>query len=113
MKQKTSENYLERRPARPTQLRWSQDDGGIVTLEMDNTGFMNRLAQRLFHKPKVSYIHMDDTGSFVWLRIDGQHTIAELAQLVDVEFGEAAHPLYERLAKFFRILDSYHFVDWV
>ena len=74
---------------------------------------MNRLAQFLFRKPKVSYIHLDATGSFVWPRIDGERTIAELAQLVNEKFGEAAHPLYERLAKFFQILDSYHFIDWV
>ena len=106
------ENYLTRRPVRAPGLRWTTDEAGMVTLEIDNTGFMNRMAQRLFHKPPVSYVHLDKTGSFVWPRVDGQRTIEELGELVEAEFGEKAHPLYERLAKYFQILDSYHFIRW-
>ena len=32
--------------------------------------------------------------------------------LVESEYGEDANPLYERLAKYFQILDSYGFVHW-
>ena len=28
------------------------------------------------------------------------------------EFGEKANPLYERLAMFFRVLESYKFIGW-
>ena len=56
---------------------------------------------------------IDKTGSFVWPLIDGKKSIADLAKDVDARFGEEAHPLYERLAKFFQILDSYGFIVWV
>lgn len=107
-----SENYLERRPMRPEGLQWSTADDGKVTLEIENTGIMNRIAQKLFKKPKISYIHLDEIGSFVWPMLDGEKTILVLAAAVDEQFGEAAHPLYERLAKYFQILDSYHFITW-
>jgi hypothetical protein len=32
--------------------------------------------------------------------------------MVEEQFGEKAAPLYPRLAKFFQVLDSYHFVEW-
>ena len=31
---------------------------------------------------------------------------------LEEKFGEKANPLYERLAKYFQILESYHFIDW-
>ena len=109
MKKQTSENYLERIPVHKDAIKWTKDEKGIVTLEIVNKGFFNRLCQKLFKKPPVSYIHLDENGSFVWPLIDGKKTIMDIAQEVDVHFGEKAHPLYERLVKFFQILESYGF----
>ena len=108
-----SENYLERIPARPNSIKWKTDDKGIVTLKIENTGWANRLAQKLFDRPQYSQIHLDKLGSFVWPLLDGERTITELGKLVEAQFGEEAHPLYERLARYFQILDSYHFIEWI
>lgn len=107
-----SENYLERKPARPEGISWSADENGIVTLDIENTGAFNRIAQKLLKKPKVTHIHLDEIGSFVWPLLDGEKNIIELGKEVENHFGEKANPLYERLAKYFQILDSYHFVEW-
>lgn len=104
-------NYLDSIPVRNPSLRWTTDDNGIVTVEIENKGFVNRLAQKLLHKPRVTYIHLDENGSFVWPLIDGEASVFELGKAVDEHFGEAAHPLYERLARFFQILESYGFVS--
>ena len=111
-KEVISENYLDRRPVRASHLRWSQNDSGLVTLDIDNKGLFNKIAQKLFKKPPVSHIHLDEMGSFLWPLLDGQKSIFELGKDVDEHFGEKAHPLYERLAKYFQILDSYHFIEW-
>ncbi len=102
-----SENYLEQIPMRPEEISWSTDEKGIVTLDIENTGVMNRIAQKLFHKPKVTHIHLDETGSFVWPLLDGEKNIIELGEIVKEHFGEKAEPLYPRLAKFFQVLDSF------
>ena len=107
-----SQNYLEKIPTRPEQINWTVDENGIVTLNIENKGLFNRIAQKLFKKPKVSYIHLDEMGSFVWPLLDGEKNIIELGKMVETEFGEKANPLYERLAKYFQILDSYQFVEW-
>ena len=96
-----SANYLEKIPMRPEEIGWSTDEKGIVTLDIENTGVMNRIAQKLFHKPKVTHV-----------LLDGKKNIIELGELVKEQFGEEAEPLYPRLAKFFQILDSYHFLKW-
>ena len=54
-KQKTSENYLERIPKRPEHIKWSADEKGIVTLDIENKGVFNRVAQKLLH---LSLIHI-------------------------------------------------------
>lgn len=105
-------NYLERVPVRPEWIEWSEDENGIVTLDIENKGVMNRIAQKLLKKPKVSHIHLDEIGSFVWPLIDGEKNIADFGPFMEERFGEKAHPTYERLAKFFQILESYRFVEW-
>ncbi len=107
------QNYLEKIPQKNHIYTWKTDADGLVTLEIQNKGVMNRIAQRLFKKPKVSYVHLDEFGSFVWCRIDGKTDITAIGVCVDEHFGEKAHPLYERLAKFFMVLESYGFVQWV
>ena len=106
------ENYLDKKPMRPDDLKWTVDNEGKVTLEIENTGIANRIAQKLLKKPRISYVHLDEMGSFLWPVIDGNMDITQIGTLVEEKFGEAAHPLYERLCKYFQILDSYHFIKW-
>ena len=93
MKKKTNkdqqENYLERKPKRHEAIAWAKDEKGIVT-----------------------HIHLDEMGSFVWPIMDGEKDIIAIGKEVEEQFGEKANPLYERLAKFFQVLDSYHFITW-
>ena len=110
---KKETNYLEKIPKKPEHISWTKDDNGIVTISYENKGIFNRIAQKLFHKPKISYVHFDKFGSFVWPLIDGKKDILALGKDVEAEFGEEEHPLYERLAKFFQIMSSYGFVDWM
>ena len=115
MKKKRNEissNYLERKPKRHSDIKWSVDEKGIVTLEIENVGWANRIAQKFFKRPKVSYVHLDEVGSFVWPLLDGEKDILALGVDVEGRFGEKAKPLYERLAQFFKVLDSYHFIVW-
>ena len=108
----TDENYLERVPVRASHLTWSENEDGLVTLNIENKGFFNRIAQKIFKRPKVSHIHLDKYGSFVWKQIDEKKTIIDIGNDVDAHFGEKSHPLYERLARFFQILHSYGFVEF-
>ncbi|MBR5295670.1 MAG: PqqD family protein [Clostridia bacterium] len=113
MKQKKRENYLDRIPARVEKFSWKEDEKGIVTLEVENRGIFNRLFQFLLKKPKVSFIHLDEMGSFIWKRLDGKKNVGDLGEEVKAEFGEKAEPLYERLSKYVQILHSYDFVKFI
>lgn len=112
MKKKETGNYLEKIPVKRQDIVWKKDEKGIVSLEIENKGMLNSICQKLFKKPRISYVHLDELGSFVWPLIDGEKDLILLGEMVKDEFGEKANPLYERLAKYFQILDSYGFVTW-
>lgn len=105
-------NYLEKVPLRSELVDWKTNENGSITLEIKNTGWANRIAQKLFSKPETSYVHLDEMGSFLWPKLNGELNIIELGKLVEQEFGEKANPLYERLARYIQILHSYRFITF-
>ncbi|MBE5943757.1 MAG: PqqD family protein [Lachnospiraceae bacterium] len=107
-----SKNYLEQIPLRNPDIDWTSDEEGAVTLHIKNKGVMNKIAQKLFKKPEVSHVYMEEIGSFLWPHLNGDKDIVALGELVKEHFGEKAEPLYERLAKYFQILESYNFIVW-
>ncbi|MBE7026648.1 MAG: PqqD family peptide modification chaperone [Ruminococcaceae bacterium] len=109
---KKSANYLDKVPAKNEKYTWTKDDKGIVTIEVPNKGVFHFLAQKLLKKPPVTYVHLDEFGSFVWPIIDGNTDIYVIGQRVEEEFKEKAQPLYERLVQYFKILESYSFIVW-
>lgn len=116
MKNKKKEsqiNYLDLIPERSSQLRWHEDIRGKIVLEVENKGVFNTIAQKLFHRPRYTKIHLDENGTFIWPLIDGKKTVADIAALVKEQFGEKAEPLYPRIVKYFQIMESYHFVSFI
>ena len=113
-KKKQSINYLDLIPQRAETLRWHTDEAtGLVTLEVENTGVFNTIAQKVFHKPRTTQVHLDETGSYLWPLIDGRKTVAQLADCMKQQFGEKAEPLYPRIIKYFQIVESYHFIKFL
>lgn len=97
----------------PKIKEWKVGEDGLVTLSIENKGAMNTIMQKFFRKPRISYVHLDETGSYIWQQLDGKTNVAGIAQAVRAHFGEKAEPLYERLLKFFEIVESYDFIFWL
>lgn len=103
-------NYLNYIPTKVDTFSWDKDDSGIVTIYIENKKIFQRITQKLLGKPKVSQIHLERYGSFIWQQIDGSRSVMDIAELADKEFGEEIHPLYERIASYFDILERSGFV---
>ncbi len=108
---KKAENYLERKPMPAKTISWKVEEEK-VTISVENRGMWNRILQKLLARPKISYIHLDTFGSFVFREMDGEKTILEIGERVEAVFGEEANPLYERLATFCARLESYGFISF-
>ena len=73
----------------------------------------NTIAQKVFRKPRITHVHLDETGSFLWPLIDGEKTVAQLAECMKQQFGEKAEPLLPRIVRYFQIVESYHFIQFL
>jgi hypothetical protein len=108
---KIEKNYLDFVPSVVPGLVWKVDKDNMVVVDMENTGFYNRLAQKLFHRPKVSHIKLDELGSFIWNQMDGRRTVYDISELVKARFGDKAEPLLDRLVKFLEILKAQKWIN--
>ena len=106
-----SANYLEYVPVHKPEIKYEISDDKKVTLLQENTGLFNWIAQKLFKKPRISQIHLDEMGSFIWPLIDGKRNLIEISELVHEEFGDKAEPLYNRLVQYVETLEAYGFIS--
>ena len=110
---KTDKNYLELIPTHTAYLKWSSDCRGAVTIDIENKGVFNRIAQLILKKPRVSHVHLDEKGSCVWLLIDGRRSIAEVGRQLEGKFGENTAMLYEHLAQYMAMLHKCGFIKLI
>ena len=111
MKAKQSKNYLDYVPVKNPEIQYHADSDGIVTVEIEWKGFYHRIAQRFFHRPRVSDIRLDTYGSFVWLIIDDVSNVHQLSKKLEEKFPGMEKSL-SRLIKFLEILHDNHLTRW-
>lgn len=109
---KDDKNYIDKIP-RINDKKWEVLEDGIVEITVENTGFYNMLAQKLFKKPRFSFIKLDKYGSCVWQQIDGKKTIYEIGQILEKSHKGASNQLYERLSTYFGILERNKYIIFV
>lgn len=112
-KLKKDENFLELIPVRNPNLEFEVDDDELVTITVPNIGFFNALAQTFFHRPKISYIHLDPYASYVWRGLNGKRNITQVGAYLKRKHGEEVEPLYERLSQFIWILKENKYIGLV
>ena len=111
MKKKNSQNYLDYIPVRNPEVEYETSENGKVTLYIEWKGFYHKIAQKFFHRPRVSDIKMDDYGSFVWLSIDDVKDVHQLSKELDQKYPKMEKSL-SRLIKFLEILRDNHLIHW-
>ncbi|MDO5396474.1 MAG: PqqD family protein [bacterium] len=112
MKKKSAKNYLDLIPERNPDIASENDENGLLVLLVENRGIFNKIAQKIFKKPRVSRIHLDEQGSYIWPLIDGGLNVMQLAERQKKQFGEAVEPLYPRFVKYMQIMESYGFIKF-
>lgn len=106
---KDKKNYIDNIP-KINDMKWEVLEDGIVEITVENTGFYNTIAQKLFKRPRYSFIKLDEYGSFVWQKIDGKKSIYEIGKELGTAHKGAATQLYERLAQYFAILERNKYI---
>lgn len=102
-------NLLELVPTRC--FGHSVNDDGIVVVDMPRF-HVKWMQEHLVPKSKYPFIRisLDPFGSFVWLSIDGQRTVADIIDACVQQFGDEIQPVHERMGKFIHMLRSRGFI---
>lgn len=107
---KRNKNYLDLVPKHSKKYRYETDEAGNVTIFVENRGIFNKAARLLLKKPRISQVHLEGMGNFIWIQMDGTRTVYGIALLVRERFGQQAEPLYDRLLQYLRTLEEYGFI---
>lgn len=103
-----NDNLMDKKPIRNPNITWEENENIVLVIE--RTGKVDRFVQKIFHTPKATKISLDEIGSFVWGKCDGNNTIYDIVQYMDKHFGEKANPVLERLVQYIKILLSNKFI---
>ena len=94
------------------QCKFYQNHQGLVTLQVPRA--RNPLLRKiigLFNPNPYIKIKLDEKGSFIWLRCDGQTSIAQICQELEQEYGDSIKPSRERTVKFIKQLYRYRLIS--
>ncbi len=91
---------------RPVRLAdWTERDGRIVLVRPIPPGWgVKGLLRKVSAFTGVKRLRLDELGGFVWLRLDGEASAAEVARALAAELGEGAADAEERVERFLRML---------
>lgn len=89
---------------------WRKKDGGLVEIDMENTGFFNAVAQKFFHRPRVSHISLDQYGSVLWLALDGNASVNDVLQKMNEHFPAEREKMLNRVVQFLATLERTGFI---
>lgn len=76
-------------PTRNPEISVERDEGGVVTLAIPlRQGNWGKMLNRLLKKPIEAHRHviLDEIGSYVWNRCDGQRTVRQVVNGVVERF---------------------------
>ena len=82
----------------------------MVHVHIMQKGVCAAIAQKFFHPSRISHIHLDRYGSYLWQQIDGKKDVGQLADEIRAHCGEAAEPLYDRLVQYMQTLRKHRFI---
>ena len=116
MKNKTktrtlSANYMDIVFSRNAEIQWRVKENGFVEVDMENKGFFNSVAQKFFHRPRVSHIALDKYGSTLWLALDGTATVNDLLAKMNETFPAETDKMLNRLVQFLTTLERWEFIQ--
>ena len=111
MKKKDSKNYLDFVPEKNPEIEYEADEDGIITVLIEWKGSYHKIAQKLFRRPRVSDIRLDELGSFVWNAVDGKKDVHQISKELEQQFPKMGKPV-PRLIKYLEILHDNHLIYW-
>lgn len=110
-KKKLPANYFENIPVPREDHPWHVRKDGMVEVDMENKGFYHFIAQKFFHKPRVSHIALDKYGSAVWQNMDGKNNVMDIIHIMEDSFPKEKDRMLDRVVTFMATLQRNRFIS--
>ncbi len=95
-----NEDVLRAKPVRNEEgISWELEDGMVVITHAKQFSQLEGWVRDRIGGPGELRRPLDRFTTFLWLKCDGTHTVAELVAALATEFGETAAPAPERVQK--------------
>ena len=104
MARKEAPNLLDLKPVRLVESERTDDDRVTLLKPKFTWRPLAKLVQPRLKRPYYK-IHLDEIGTFVWDRIDGETTVGDMADAARAHFGERIEPVHGRLKTFLAQLE--------
>ena len=108
---KLSANYMDLVFTKNAEIQWRVKEDGFVEVDMENKGFFNSIAQKFFHRPRVSHIALDKYGTTLWLALDGTSSVNDLLAKMNEAFPAETDKMLNRLVQFLTTLETWKFIS--
>jgi hypothetical protein len=104
-KKKISQNYMDTVYERKEGLVWRQKEDGSIEVDMEHRGIYHRIAQKFFHRPRVSHVALDEHGSALWQGLNGTNTVFDLVHMMQERFPKEQDKMLNRVVTFMGTLE--------
>lgn len=84
---------------------------GIVEINIEHKGFYNKIAQKFFHKPRISHIALDAYGSKVWQSMNDERTVYDIVQIMQQHFPHEKDRMLDRVVTYMATLEQNKFIQ--
>jgi hypothetical protein len=92
-------------PVHNPSLKWKlNDEGNVVVIMPRRDDLSGKTLGWLFGVPQEKPVELDELGSSVWQRCDGDHTVAEIVTLLCREHKLSRHEVEITLTEYLRTL---------
>lgn len=96
---------LRVRPIRNPDLKWElNEEGKVVVVLPRRNDLKGKLLTFFFPIPESRPVVLDEVGSFVWQRCDGQHSMNQLVKGLCAEYKLNPREIQVSLAEYMRML---------
>ena len=109
-RKKVSKNFMDSIPVHSEAFAWHVREDVMVEIDVENKGFYHSIAQKFFHKPRVSHIALEKYGTVVWNSMNGENTVYDIVKIMEQEFPEEKDRMLDRVVTYMAVLQRNQFI---
>ncbi len=103
---------LPQRPMRRYGFEEREENLIRVIIPRFTDGFFGRMMKKVAVQTEDT-LNLDELGTYVYRRCDGERTVEEIARGIKEEFGEKAEPVEDRLRMFIQEMFKRNLITFV